>query len=285
MTLSVSTLAGNILFVVNKSGDPGRPTSILPNYTALQVQADGILTPFAPTSNDTSHAYSSTVSVAIGASPSQVHLIPNTNLLFGTDFLGGLIQRFEFDWVGGLHQLPPLALPDSAFDDTTTPRLPLNVWNHPRLPLLYVAYVTANKLGVYAYGVHGALRFLGTVPNSGQAVCWIRTNRAGTRLYTTDTITNSISVYDLSNPEEPLQIQEFSLSGIGNVLQFSLSGDEKYLYALSSRGNAAIPEGQGNLLHILTVADDGTVAETASPVIFTLPKDTRPQGVAVLQSR
>ena len=121
-----------------------------------------------------------------------------------------------------------------------------------------------------------------TVPNSGTAICWIRTNQSGTRLYSTDTGTNSVSVYDLSNPEEPSQIQEFTLSGAGNVLQFSLSSDEKYLYALSSRGSTSIPEGQGNILHVLTVNEDGTVAESVSPIVFQEPNDTRPQGVAVV---
>jgi len=85
--------------------------------------------------------------------------------------------------------------------------------------------------------------------------------------------------------ENPLQIQNLVLSGPGNVLQFSLSSDEKYLYALSSRGTTSIPEGQGNLLHILTINDDGTVAENVSPVVFNEPNDTRPQGVAVVPVR
>lgn len=275
-------LNGNTLFVVNKSGDFARTTAILPNYTTFQVQQDGTLTPTSDKTNDTTQDFQSTVSVAVGASPSQAFLAPNTNLLFGADFLGGLIQRFQYDWNGGLRQLPPLALPASEFSDTTTGRLPLGLASHPRYPILYVGYVTDNKLGVYGYGDDGSLKFVRTVPNSGTAICWLRTNKAGTRLYSTDTGTNSVSVYDLSNPEEPNQIQEFTLSGVGNVLQFSLSSDEKYLYALSSRGSTSIPEGQGNLLHVLTVQEDGTVAESVSPVVFQEPNDTRPQGVAVV---
>ena len=275
-------LVGNTLFVVNKSGDPGRPSAILPNYTTLRVQPNGSLVPAGSSTNDTAHFFQATVSVGAGASPSQAHVVPNTNLLFGADFLGGLIQRFVFDWNGSLLQLPPLALPSSAFSDTTTPRLPLGIWHHPKLPLLYVGFVTDNKLGVYRIDRLGGLEFVRTVPNSGQAICWIRPNRAGTRLYTTDTTTNSIGVYDLTNPEEPVQIQEFQLSGVGNVLQFSLSSEDKFLYALSSRGSTAIPEGQGNVLHALKVHRDGTLTETLSPVVFQLPIDTRPQGVAVV---
>lgn len=39
--------------------------------------------------------------------------------------------------------------PVSEFTDDTTPRLPLGLWFHPIYPLLYVGFVTENKLGVY----------------------------------------------------------------------------------------------------------------------------------------
>jgi 6-phosphogluconolactonase (cycloisomerase 2 family) len=135
---------------------------------------------------------------------------------------------------------------------------------------------------VYEYDLDGGMRFVRTVPNSGQAICWLRTNRSGTRLYTSDTGTNSISVYDLTDAENPVQIQELNLSGQGNVLQFSLSTDGQSLYALSSRGDASIPEGKGNELHVLTIQSNGQVVESGTPVVFNEPNDTRPQGVAVV---
>jgi 6-phosphogluconolactonase (cycloisomerase 2 family) len=276
------SLVGDTLFVVNKSGDLGRPTAILPSYTALRVHSGGSLSSIGESTNDTSHEFQDKVSVAIGSSPSQALVIPDTHLFFGTDFLTGLIERFKFDDNGKLHQLPPLALPAREFTDTKTPRLPLGLWNHPYLPLVYVGFVSDNKVGVYEYDLEGSLKFRHAVPNSGAAVCWLRTNRAGTRLYTADTVTNSISVYDLGDPESPVQIQEFNLSGEGSVLQIALSTDEQSLYALSSRGDAAIPEGQGNELHILTIQQNGKVDEIQSPVIFDEPNDTRPQGVAVV---
>ena len=51
-------LSGNTLFVVNKSGDFGRPSAILPNYTTFQVAADGKLTPTSESTNDSSHVFS-----------------------------------------------------------------------------------------------------------------------------------------------------------------------------------------------------------------------------------
>lgn len=270
-------LVGDTLLIANKSGDFGRPSTILPNYTTLHVQGDGTLVPFRDTANDTSHRFPSAVSVAVGSSPAQIHGLPWTNLALGIDFLGGLIQRFQFDNHGGLHQLSPLALPASEFTDTATPRLPLGLWQHPYEHLLYVGLVTANKLGVYRYTPNGNLTFLRAVPNSGAALCWIRTNRAGTRLYTSDTGTNSIGVYDLSDPETPVEIQNFVLADTGNVLQFSLSSDEGSLYALSTRGDASIPEGQGNELHTLTIARDGRLTEAVAPTLIAEPNDTRPR--------
>jgi hypothetical protein len=263
-------LLGEILFVVNKNGDFARLTSILPNYTAFRIADDGALSPLD----------ASTRSVALGSSPTQALVVPGSKLLLGADFLGGLLQSFEFER-NRLRQHAPVALPASEFTDTTTPRLPLGLWTHPKLSLLYVGFVTANRLGVYAFGEEGRLKFIRTVPNSGTAICWLRVNRGGTRLYSADTGTNSVSVYDLSYPEEPSEIQNLVLAGLGNALQFSLSTDERNLYALSQRGSASIPEGEGNALHILSIDKEGKVSESKHPILFHLPPGTRPQGVAV----
>lgn len=270
-------LRDNLLFVVNKNGDFPRESTTLPNYTTMLVGNDGALAP--------NPQEGSTASVALNSSPTQAYLVPNTSLLFGADFLGGLLQTIRFDWAGRMQPLSPQPLPASAFENSAAPRLPLGLWSHPRLPLLYVGFVTASKLGVYHYDQWGSLSFIRAVPNTGAAICWLRTNSAGTRLYSTDTITNSVSVYDLSDPENPVEIQNLVLSGVGNVLQFSLSTDEQFLYALSSRGSASIPEGKGNILHVLKIASDGTVAETdTAAVVFALPAGTRPQGVLSIQS-
>ena len=269
-------LSGNTLFVVNKNGDFARQSGILPNYTSFRVLRDGRLRPLE----------GSTVSVALGSSPTQALFVPGTNLLFGADFLGGLLQRFNVNNDGYLRPRTPDALPGSEFADDATPRLPLGLWFHPIYPLLYVGFVTENRLGVYEYNSYGHLKFLRSVPNSGKAICWLRVNRAGTRLYSSDTGTNSISVYDLGLPEEPREIETVALSGLGNVLQFSLSSDNKYLYALSSRGSAEIPDGEGNILHVLAVASDGSVTEaTGDAFNFHLPNGVRPQGVTTVTVR
>jgi hypothetical protein len=278
-------VAGNLLFVANKSGDPSRPTTILPNYTTLVIGENGSLKIENDKTNDTSRRFDSTISVATGGSPEQVHAIQGTDLVFGNDFLANLLEHFQSDWIGGIHQLAPLALPASLFSDTVTPRIPQGMWNHPVLPYLYVGVPLVNKLAVYSFDGFGNLTFIHAVPNQGSTICWLRTNRWGSRLYSTETGSNSVGVYDLSDPENPVQLQEFKLSGVGNAFQLSLSSEGHSLYVLSPRGSASIPAGQGNVLHSLTIGDDGLLSETLATIPFNSPTNVRPRGIAVVSGR
>ncbi len=266
---------GDTLFIANQSGDYARPSSVLPNYTMMHIQPSGVLVPFGETTNDESRTYQATVSVSSGTSPSQAYVIPSIHMMVGADFLGGIMERFQYNWQG-LHALPATALPASEFSDTSTPRFPLGLWSNPASPVLYAGYVTANKIGVYRYSAQGALTFLRTVPNAGQGICWIRSNSTGTRLYTTDTTTNQVSVYDSTDAEYPVEIQTLKLEGSGNAFQESLSQNGRHLYAISQHSN---------LLHSLVVKSDGTVVEDVTPTALTVPANARPQGVAVIDQR
>lgn len=272
-------LAGDTLFVVNKNGDFPRVSSILPNYTSFRVNHDGSLMPIK----------GSTISVALGSSPSQALIVPGTNLLFGADLFGGLMQSFRIDGDGRMHQNQPVALPPSEFPDPAAPRWPLGLITHPRQPLLYVGLVTINRLGVYKFDGSGHLSFVRSAPNSGVAICWLRTNKSGTRLYTSNTAsatgdTSSVSVYDTSDPDNPRELQTVLLTGQGNARQIELSGDGKNLYVITGRFSPLIPNGQGNALHIFDIGPDGLVAEQA-PVQLPVPAGTLSQGVAVYSPR
>lgn len=285
-------LAGDILFVVNKNGDFAHESALQPNYTALSIKSDGSLEPVED----------STVNVAFDSSPAQALVIPGTNLLFGADFRGGVLQSFKFDGNGRLHQQPPVSLPanpDIPFLNVygTLLRLgnfPLGLSAHPRLPLLYVGFVVESRLGVYSYNHDGRLKFLRSVSNSGLAICWVRTNRSGTRLYTGNNGVvgdpvhdpfSTVSVYDLSDPETPREIQNIQIAGVGNVNQIELSNDEQSLYVVSQRAAPVIPEGQGNALHTFTILGDGTLSEKHLPIQLAVPVGTQPQGVAVYSER
>src|SRR5580693_6870810 len=82
-------LKGNTLVVVNKGQDPAQAGTasgaMLPNYTTFNVSPGGQLAPVPD----------ATVSVAVGSSPSQALIAARDNVVFGADFLGGLLQSFS----------------------------------------------------------------------------------------------------------------------------------------------------------------------------------------------
>jgi 6-phosphogluconolactonase (cycloisomerase 2 family) len=265
-------LSNNILVVVNKNEDPRQNSSkSLPNYTSFRVTPQGKLIPVPH----------STVAVAQGISPSQALTIRSAPLVFSTDFLGGLLESFVIDNNGRLNRNTPQTLPDSPFVTfPNAPRLPLGLAAHPLFPILYVGFTPINRIGVYDYNIHGKLNFVTAAADSGAAVCWLIVNRAGTRLYASNTGDNSISVFDLSDPKDPKEIQHVFLRGQGSSFQFALDNDERFLHVVDQRATTSTPEGQGDLLHVLRVNADGTLTEVASsPIDLHLPENTRPQGV------
>ena len=264
-------LSNNILVVVNKNEDPNQNASqSLPNYTSFRVTPEGKLIPIPH----------STVSITPGSSPSQALTPRSAPLVFSTDFLGGLLESFVIDHNGRLLRNPPQTLPASAFAGSSAPRLPLGLAVHPLFPFLYVGFTPINRVGVYRYDAGGRLEFVKTIADSGTAVCWLTVNKAGTHLYASNTGDNSVSVFDLSNPTEPVEIQHVILRGVGSSFQFALNDDDTFLHVVDQRANADTPPGQGNTLHVLSVNRDGTLTEVASsPTDLRLPEGTRPQGV------
>ena len=281
-------ISGDILYVVNKNGDFIVQTGLQPNYTAMKIHADGSLTPVP----------NSTANVSYDSSPSQALVVPGTDIVFGNDFRGGLLETFKADAEGRLRAQPPVALPPvrniPLINLYGTPlrlgNLPLGLALHPKQPLLYVGFVGANLVGVYSYDANGQLSLVTVAPNSGLAICWLRSNRAGTRLYTSNNgvegdpvhdLFSTASVYDLTNPAAPREIQNLQLSGVGNASQIELSTDERFVYLVSQRAAPVIPPGQGNALHIFTVQPDGTLSEDHAPIQLAVPVGAQPQGIAV----
>jgi DNA-binding beta-propeller fold protein YncE len=266
-------LAGDILCVVNKDEDPGHPGQFLPNYTSMRVSAGGQLTPIR----------NSTVTEDLGSDPSQALVSPDGTLLFGADFLGGLLRTFRIEASGRLSPRDIQPLPPAEFADTGAPPLPLGLAVHPTQNLLYVDFVTINRIGIYRYSKQGALTFLRTVPDSGKAACWALVNKAGTRLYASNTGDSSISVYDISrDPTEPVEIQHVKLNTTGACFQFKLDSTEKFLHVVTQGGSATSPQ-TANGLNVLSVAADGTLTEVpSSPTILPVGPMVRPQGVAAL---
>jgi 6-phosphogluconolactonase (cycloisomerase 2 family) len=267
-------LDGDVLCVVNKDEDPGHPGQFLPNYTTFRVTPAGRLVPIPR----------STVFDELGSDPSQALVAPGGGLLFGADFLGGALRSFGISPGGRLDARAVVPLPPDEFADTGAPPLPLGLAAHPTRRLLYVGFVTINRVGVYRYNESGALRFLRTVPDSGAGVCWLLVNRGATRLYASNTGDPSVSVFDLTaDPSEPIEIQKVNLkvapgSNPGGF-QFALDPSGSFLHVVSQQSSAS-STAAANALHIFRVSHDGKLTEVpSSPTPLPVPNLTRPQGV------
>ena len=267
-------LAGDILCVVNKDADPDHPGRFLPNYTSFRVTPKGRLIPVPK----------STVSDPLGADPSQALISPDGKLLFGADFLGGALRTLSIGNSGRLTSVSTLPLPPAEFADSGAPPLPLGLAAHPRKPLLYVGFVTINRIGVYHLGGDGGLRFLRTVPDSGSGVCWLLVNRGATRLYASNTGDPSVSVYDIAgDPTEPLEIQKVNLNAIPGShpggFQIALDPSGTFFQVVTQQSSATSTP-MANAIHVFRVAVDGTLSEVpSSPTVLPVPALVRPQGI------
>jgi 6-phosphogluconolactonase (cycloisomerase 2 family) len=271
--VSVGLSGDDVLCVVNQDQNPGQPGRFLPNYTSFRVSNHGRLTPI-PRSTFFSDA---------GSSPSQALISPDGGVLFGADFLGGLLRTFRIADNGALALGVSLPLPPGEFAHTGAPPNPLGLAVHPTKRLLYVDFVTINRIGVYRYANDGRLKFLRSVPDSGKAPCWALVNKAGTRLYVSNTADSSISVYDIEiDPTEPFEIQKVALRTTGSCFQFALDSSETFLHVVTQQA-APTQDASANALNVLKVAEDGTLTEVpSSPTHFPVPNLVRPQGVAAL---
>jgi 6-phosphogluconolactonase (cycloisomerase 2 family) len=267
-------LLDDTLVVVNKDQDPAQNASLtLPNYSTFNVSPGGRLSPVAQ----------STVSVAYGSSPSQALIATQGRVVFGADFLGGLLQSFSLDTQGSLDQNLPQALPDSIFTGLTGGHQPLGMRTHPYLPILYVDVTPVSKVAVYTYDHDGRLSFVRAVPDSGVAPCWAVVNHAGTRLYATNTGDNSITVYNLTDPLDPVEMQHFVMANTtGAVFSTVIDHSDNWIYVSSEQGSASATPA-GNAFHTLKVASDGTLTEPFAPTVLpaSAGRPVRAQGITV----
>ncbi|MDF5732575.1 MAG: beta-propeller fold lactonase family protein [Rhizonema sp. PD38] len=282
-------LAKDVLYVVNRNKDPKNTSQdasgSFPNYTAFHVTPKGRLIPIP----------GSTVSGPTDARPTQALISEDKRLLFGIDRGVGLLRSFQILRGGRLEESPnsPQPLPIGEFPSGSSPTpvpgssIPqatgLGLQVHPKLPILYLGLFTINRLAVYSFDRQtGELTFLKTVPNSGKLSCWLTTNRAGTRLYTSNPGDNSISVYDIAkDPTTPVEIQNVKLKGSGGGANLTLDPTESFLQVL---GQGFSPDiAAGNALNVLKVnPKDGTVSEvSSSPLSLPSVNGSVPLGIVV----
>ncbi len=271
------SISGDILLAANRNEDPAQ-------LAALQGAENSSYVSFR-IGNNGSLKFLSKIENADGQKSTQIMFSSfNNGLAFGNDFqvdadfdgdgdvsqlfakeqfVRGRLQSFRLTKDGKLIQSARTALNETANPTPEVPIVPLGIWDHPKKNLVYVGMVTRNQLGVYRYEADGVLTFVSAVPNSGQDICWLRTNKAGTRLYA---VNNRVA-------EQPNS----------TAFQFTLDDAEEVLYIINQRVNQsdANKSDVGNVLHTFRIIKDGKLKFVSSRGL----KDdgvfyrSRPQGV------
>ena len=303
--VSLGLANNNTLVVVNKGDqDPGGTGGTnRPNYTTFRVGSDGSL----------SRVAGSTVQVRPGSSPTQALISRDGRFVFGDNFLTHPIDEL---FPGSSALVPPFGSELESFRVTADRKLVrnapaqpsplpgladqyiLNMQIHPTRNIVYAAFVVSNKIGVYTYDNNGRLSFVRAESTTGAGLCWLVTNKAGTRMYGTNFATNSIAVFDISNPLHPVEIQDVPLKGPKGAhplapnfpsqfntvaFQIAISPDDRFIYSLNHEQTPDNDFPEGNQLHILRIGSDGKLTEVGSSALVLpeefVPAGAHPQGV------
>jgi len=179
--------------------------------------------------------------------------------------------------------------------------------HHPWLPIVYVGYVVAGRLGVFTYDSTASLHFVTDValgPND-LTICWIAVSPNGKWVFTSNAGSNSVTVYDISatvkpeaSPLSPVYVTSFPMhipqpappgefppAFITPTVSFQIATDSsgQFIYAVGHELVANNQYPQGNIIHTLRVDARGNLMESAcSPTTVTnIPPGAHPQGVVV----
>ncbi|MBZ5721044.1 MAG: lactonase family protein [Acidobacteriia bacterium] len=243
----------SLMVAVNKASDPSQ-TGGIPNYTTFRVTTSGSVTMNA----------GSSLNLPSGSSPAQIMLRPGAPVqFFGIEFMSARVALYRANMAGKL----------GLVSSDTTPSAVLGGIVHPSRGAVYGGLPLVSQLSVNKYTSGGALSFLRTVPNKGALICWLAINPAGTRVYSGETGSGTISVYDTTNPGVPKQLQHFTLTPSGSLpAHLKLDPTGQFLYVVD----------RGGSLHVLNVAGDGTVTETHTAVNLGMPAGAIPMGIVTM---
>jgi 6-phosphogluconolactonase (cycloisomerase 2 family) len=286
------SIANNRLYVVNRGDElQGQAGAIAPTITVFNIRPSGVLT----------ENFAATTTLTVGLSPSQLLISSSSRLAFLDTFTppplnnvtdANEVLPFQIATNGAL-----VPVPSGGVGAPVTPPLLLGLAQHPAQNIIYAGLVGANDVGVFTFDAAGNLTLAGTVSVQGQGPCWTLVSANGQFLYTVDTGTNSVGVFSLADPVHPVQIQEFVLGGPQNStgdstaarettdFEFALNPSGTTLYVIDHQTDAAGNFPQGNALHVLSVAADGTLSEGSGSPLFLppgIPAGADPQGVAVI---
>ncbi len=247
----------NLLVVVNKTSDTSQTNPKAPNIVSFIASATGTLTPNV----------GSKITYPTGTSPSQA-VVGTGKLVMVDEFMASPSQigvyRIRSNGKFNLITTVPVPPGTSVF---------LGMAASPVSDYIYAALPVEGMIAIYSYvpGT-GLMTLTSTVSGPGGLPCWIAVNQAGTRLYTGDTSTSSVSVYDVTDPAAPVFMQQLQLStALGNAQPWNVQVDPtgQFLYAVAGVG-----------LHAINIQSDGTLVELAAPTLIDVPSGTYPYGLA-----
>jgi 6-phosphogluconolactonase (cycloisomerase 2 family) len=288
------SIANNRLYVVNRGDEvQGQAAGIAPTITVFNIRSNGTLT----------ENWAATTTLPVGLSPSQLLISSTSRLAFLDTFTppplnnvtdANEVLPYQIASNGAL-----IPVSSGGLGAPATPPLLLGLVQHPTQSIIYAGLVGANEVAVFTFDGSGNLSLVDTVADAdqGKGECWTTVSANGKFLYTVDTATNSVGVFSLADPLHPAQIQEFVLAGPQNStgsstagleladFEFSLNPSGTTLYVIDHQTDAAGTFPQGNALHVLSVAPNGMLSESASSPLFlpsNIPAGADPQGVAVI---
>jgi 6-phosphogluconolactonase (cycloisomerase 2 family) len=274
-------LAGSTLIVANKAQDGVRDLTSSPaNYTSFHVRANGSLGP--PISS---------INVPPGSSPLQAYVTPDRRVLISSEETGAF-RAFRIGPNGTLTEGPnsPLQLAKAVYPGNH--RVP-NVWpaglaSNPRRKLLYAQVANLDETIVYRWNDQARLTFVRAISNPGSFLpCWTHVNAAGTRMYSGNAGSDSLTVFDIShNPTDPRPIQSVALDRPGDPWNFEIDPTGHVIFLLDMRATRQVPAGKGNQLHALRIGPTGLLTEErSSPVKIPVPVGTNPVGLVIVPGR
>jgi 6-phosphogluconolactonase (cycloisomerase 2 family) len=251
------TGGASLVTVVDKDADPNQ-TGGVPGYANFKMTPSGVMAPIA----------GAVVTMPVGSNLSQAMPDQALGLMFTDEFKAtpSTITARKVLTNGRMGVVSSVPSPDGAVF--------LGEVLHPTQNIIYVALPGSNGLAVLTFNSAGDLTVANTVANAGNTICWLDTNAAGTYLYSGNFGDGTVSVFDISNPTSPVEVQNFQLSGIkphtGNV---RVDPTGQFLYALSVTH-----------MHVLSISPlDGTLSETAPVVDLPTPTGYSALGLATLE--
>ncbi len=271
-----------VLTVINKDYDIARPGFDVrkrrPEYVSFEVKPNGELKSPSSVKGPKGGGFGPG-----NSTPSQALVSPKGTLVFDADTFASTIRSFDVGSDGHIREVAAHATPASEFVPFPLLGNPagrpfvLGLIAHPREPVFYAGFVFEGKVGVYTYDRTGEFQFVRSAP-AGPGICWLVMNAAGNRIYTTNTLANTVSVLDSSDPLNLVNLQTFPLAGPPAAPeQLALDGRGEYLYVVSQQGIDFMPP-SANALHVLRIGPDGTIAAQTDRVEIPSAPSV-PQGV------